>query len=374
MATNPMQRKARNSFLLGTFLTLIVMGAVVGLLAWQLKLKIDKENSDKLAQTSVIVLKQSVKSGQVITSEMLTSKTVNKTDVPSNATGDAQTILNDCALRDKAGNDISVKTEQDSTGSVVNKYYLTINSGTFELIQEDGNDNYYYMDKNNQKQYVEMDTVPIVAKVNMETNTILTPELVSKEDSQVTADMRKQEYNMLVLPSDLSTGDYVDVRFMLPTGQDYIVISRKEVEVPNVGGTDSTDTIWMNLSESETLAMSSAIVEDYQLSGAKLYVTKYTEAGSQKAAIPTYVPNAKVTALIQDNPNIVSSAMAELNARYSDANKSLRNNDINSAVQNSGTEGQTNIKTKMDESITNSKSTRKEYLDSLGGGTTSTTK
>ena len=37
MATNPMQRKARNSFLLGIVVTLLITGAVIAFLILQLK-------------------------------------------------------------------------------------------------------------------------------------------------------------------------------------------------------------------------------------------------------------------------------------------------------------------------------------------------
>ena len=43
MAINPMQRKARNSFLLGMLLMLVIAGAVIALLAVQLKNYKDKE-------------------------------------------------------------------------------------------------------------------------------------------------------------------------------------------------------------------------------------------------------------------------------------------------------------------------------------------
>ena len=64
---------------------------------------------------------------------------------------------------------------------------------------------------------------------------------------------------------------------MLPNGQDFIVVSKKEVTIPVVGGTDSSDTLNVNLSEDEILHMSSAIVDAASLNGAKLYATKYTD-------------------------------------------------------------------------------------------------
>ena len=43
MATNPMQRKARNSFLLGMLLMLVISGAIIALLFMQLINKNKKE-------------------------------------------------------------------------------------------------------------------------------------------------------------------------------------------------------------------------------------------------------------------------------------------------------------------------------------------
>ena len=155
---------------------------------------------------------------------------------------------------------------------------------------------------------------------------------------------------------------------MLPTGQDYIVVSKKEVEIPNIAGVDSSDTIWVNLSEDEILHMSCAIIDAYRINGSKLYVTKYTEAGMQEAAIPTYPASGEATALLQNDPNILEKAMNEIKNRYSNTNAAeLRNDYINSAINAQGEQGQTNIQTNMSESITNSKNSRKEYLDSLAG-------
>ena len=69
MATNPMQRKARNSFLLGMLLMLVISGAVIAILVLQLMNKMQEEKQEKLRMVSVYVLKNDVKSGQVITSE-----------------------------------------------------------------------------------------------------------------------------------------------------------------------------------------------------------------------------------------------------------------------------------------------------------------
>ena len=85
MATNPMQRKARNSFLLGMVITLILTGAVIAFLILQLKNYREKEANEQANSVKVWVLSQNVISGQVITTDMLTQQVTNKNLVPSNA-------------------------------------------------------------------------------------------------------------------------------------------------------------------------------------------------------------------------------------------------------------------------------------------------
>ena len=46
MATNPMQRKARNSFLLGMLLMLVISGAVIAVLVLQLMNKMQEEKQE----------------------------------------------------------------------------------------------------------------------------------------------------------------------------------------------------------------------------------------------------------------------------------------------------------------------------------------
>ena len=310
------------------------------------------------------VLNQDVSSGQVITTDMLTVQTVNRTLVPSNATSDISLIQN-YALQDKEGNDIYTKYNKNDEP----KLYIKKENKEYEVKQEEETDN-YYIERNDNKEYLELNSVPLVAKVTMKKNTLITTELLSKGDNTVQNDVRKQEYNMFVLPMDLVTGDYIDVRLMLPSGQDYIVVAKKEVEIPNIGGVDSEDTIWINLSEDEILHMSCAIVDAYKINGAKLYVTKYTEAGMQDAATPTYPANESTTTLLQRDPNILEKAMNEIKNRYSQTGGAeLRRDYIKGTIDSQEDQGQSNLETNMGESITNSKNSRKEYLESLSGVT-----
>lgn len=358
MATNPMQRKARNSFLLGMLITLVIAGAIIALLFIQLKNYKEKEQEEKANSVKVWVLGQDVISGQVITNDMLTQQVINKNVVPTNAFGNID-VLNNYSLEDKEGNEIV--TEYKNNNSTM---YLVKDNTKYELKQEDATGS-YYIEKNREKEYVELATVPVIAKVDMNKNTVLTTEMVSKSNEKTTDDLRKVEYNVLTLPSQLQTGEYIDVRLALPSGQDYIVVSKKQVEIPQVSGVDVADTIWLKLTEDEIITMNNAIVDSARALGSVLKVTIYTEAGMQEAATPTYVPSREVAQLIQNNPNIVQESKNILINRYSN-NSDTRNNALNSAI-NTGEEGEENLKTKVEESITNSKENRQKYLQSLGG-------
>ena len=361
MATNPMQRKARNSFILGMLVMLVICGVIIAFLFIQITNLNKKEQENKQASVKVYVLSQDVGSGQVITTDMFTMQTVNKNLVPSNATSDLSVIEN-YALQDKEGNEIYTKYDKDKNAVL----YIKKDNKEYQLQKEDETDN-YYIEKNGNKEYVELAEDPIIAKVNMNKNSIITIDMISKSSEKTTDDLRKVEYNMLVLPTQLATGEYVDIRLSLPSGQDYIVVSKKQVEIPQISGVDMDDTIWLKLTEDEIITMNNAIVEAYRIQGSTLKVVTYTEAGIQNAATPTYVPTGEVMQLINDDPNIVQKAKNELISRYNKNQGTVRNNTINPLINSNGTDGEENMKTKVQESITNSKENRKSYLESLGG-------
>lgn len=360
MATNPMQRKARNSFLLGVLLTLLVATAVIALLLIQLKGYKEKEAEEQANSVKIWVLSQDVISGQVITTDMLKQQTINKTLVPSNAIGD-MSILSNYALTDKEGNEVITEYRNN-----VATLFLSKNGSKQELKMESETGS-YYIETSGNKQYIDLAQVPIIAKVDMDKNTVITIDMISKSDEKTTDDLRKVEYNMLVLPTQIESGEYIDVRLTLPTGQDYIVISKKQVELPQIGGIDSEDTIWLKLTEGEIITLNNAIVDAYRILGAKLQVVEYVEAGIQNAAKPTYVPTIEVMNLIQNNPNIVDTAKNELIKRYNENNGTVRNEVINPSINSNGEEGEENLKSKIEAGITSTKDNRKQYLQSLGG-------
>lgn len=112
-----------------------------------------------------------------------------------------------------------------------------------------------------------------VAKYNIVKNSAAVSSMVS--DKIISQDMRIQEINAVVLPTDLMVNDFIDIRLMYPSGVEYIVLAQKQVT--NIVGT----TIWMDMSEEDTLLLNSAIVDSYLTEGTKLYAVKYTDPTTQ---------------------------------------------------------------------------------------------
>ena len=403
MAVNPMQRKARNSFLLGIILTLIITGVVIALLFLQLKKVKDEQAAEAAKLRNVYTLKYDVKSGEILTEDMFEMITVSEDTIPKNATSlstviDAwylQTEDGKTISRDEEGlyiNETDNLMEVDSSQSNSRNTYTYDDNGTIlyfmSTTNSEGNDvtrlyeemntgNVYKYVLNNgtiTREFIKLNSVPLLAKIDIKAKTVITDDYVVQSDEVTTDDLREEEYNMIILPVDLETNDYVDIRLMLPNGQNFIVISKAKVEVPaNPDGTYVADTIKIKLREDEILSISSAIVEAYGIEGAYLYATKYVEAGLQEEAIPTYVPNAEVSKLLGysstsdgrmqfTNPAIIETAKEELRRRY--ANTGTRNESLQPMID--GNEDYpTNVQDGMTEGTAKSQEARTNYLDLL---------
>ena len=177
MAVNPMQKKARNSFLLGMIITLVVC-AIIGVILYIAVIGPEnKASKEKGTATKAYALNRDVKSGQEITADMLSTINTYSNLIPQNYID-------------------STKVANVGNGKKV------------------------------------------IAKVDLYKNTILTASTVTTEENTVTKDVRTMEYNMLTLPINLTIGDYVDIRITFPDGQDFIVIAKKEIK--NIQGNTVT--------------------------------------------------------------------------------------------------------------------------------------
>jgi hypothetical protein len=292
MATNPMQKKARNAFLLGVILTMIIVliaAAAFYFLVYK-KGTITTSSNEKIVYA--YRLTQDVKFGGDITSAMVEPVTVSEKVAPV---------------------------------------------GTFNSKVQSGN------------KWTDQSYIPNKAKVDLKAGTILSSEVTYTEE--VGNDVRLAEYNMITLPTTLQIGDTIDIRLKLGNGQDFVVISQKQVK--SILG----NTVGMNLSESEILMMNSAIVEAYVMKSANLYAIQYID-GSQKEATKTYVPTEAVQNLINVDSNIVTTAKNELTSKFING---VRAN-IESEKQNYADAEKENIEAGFTTQIENAKKAREAYL------------
>lgn len=294
MATNPMQKKSRNSMLIGIIIGLLI--GCVGIAFFFMQATNYKKQIDEVAANTkkAYALKKDVKSGESIRQEDLIEVNALKDVIPTDAI-----------------------TQMDITDKTI-------------------------------------------AKLDLKQGLVISKSMVQESDAKITADVREQQYNMIVLPQYLDINDYIDIRITYPNGQDYIVASKKRIKQI------SEDTIWIDMYEQETLVMTNAIVEAYKAPGSKLYATIYVEPGNQVDATPTYVPSSAVINVMNSDPNIVAEAKQALAARYASL-MPRREQDINSQMNAVGDNAQSNLETNMEQEITKSKEARKQYIDSLNG-------
>lgn len=154
-----------------------------------------------------------------------------------------------------------------------------------------------YMTKEDIGKYAIIDIVANTPIMNV----MLTEEIIKD-------DLREQEFNMILLPSNIKKDQYIDLRIGFSNGEDYIVLSKKKVREIDL----NTNTIWLWMDEQEILTASSAIVDAYLHKATKLYTVIYVEPSIQKPALMTYPVNQSVLAIMQENPNIVVEAQEAL--------------------------------------------------------------
>ena len=189
-------------------------------------------------------------------------------------------------------------------------------------------------------------------------------------NEKTTDDLREQEYNMLTLPTDLKDNDVIDIRLRIPTGEDYIVQSKKRVKLVGAsnGGDVSTyaNTISIKQSEGDILTMSAAIVDAYRMKGCKFYATKYTDPGLQNQAQLTYIPSTETEYLIQRDPNIVEKAKAALIQYFNNnADNAIRGRIVNSINKENEENQKSAVESGTSAEISEQQSERKQYLQAL---------
>ena len=305
MAMNPMQRRATRSFVIGLVLGIMIAVAVAFFFYQQVK-QLKAELAEVISkQSTAPVAVGTLESGKVLNyAEDLMMSQV-QTTVPKE----------------------DMLTEDD-----------------FSIVDEDGN-------------LIEQE---VTLKVTVPAGTIITKDMVAIGEKVVSDDIRTVEYSMISLPSEVLDGDYIDIRLLFPGGQDYVILGKKKVE-------KCTDTtVWIKQTEEEIMTLNNAIIDSYLAEGSKLYATRYTEPGIQKAAQQTYPVSNEVLDLIRQSPNIVTEAKNALAERYNSARmQENRDNVVNPALGDPD-DRSSSVSSGISAEISSLQDARKEYLESMG--------
>lgn len=324
MATNPMKRRERNSFLIGFIIALAFMAVFVFFLFKQYSEKKDELEQLQAQQVQVLVAADKIESGATLSEEDFTIATVMTDMVSDDYFTDVISLLgNPTQYIDENGEEID---DDDENG----KYGMA-------------------------------------ARIEIPAGTIVTKNMFMRTEDVLTDDVRIQEYSSIVLPSQLKNGDFIDIRIAMPNGQDYIVLTKKEVIQ-----TDET-TVWFKVNEAEIILLNSAMVDAWTITGSKLYAIEYVDPGMQLASKVTYQPSAETADLINSNPNVTKEAYNALasNLSSSSANGGKKMSEYREYIDGILSEyiedRAESVEAGFAEEITTIQTHRANYVDALEG-------
>lgn len=267
MAINPMQKKARNSFLLGMLITFVICAVLVAAFYMLTILPEKKKEDTRGKEVTAYVLNRDIKSGEKVTADMFTPISTYQSMVPQNY----------------------------------------INSANVASLDENK---------------------ALIAKIDMSKNTVVTTNSVVTEDQTVTNDIRTMEYNMFTLPINVDIGDFVDIRITFPNGQDYIIASKKEIK--NIQGNTITfelpeqDILMLNsaIVESYIMTASNIYIAKYVEPGLQEKATNtYTptaEVVKLIASDSNIVSSAKKELAEKFNTDLRNNDMNSSSSQYSE--------------------------------------------------------
>ena len=198
----------------------------------------------------------------------------------------------------------SLSAQLQEIGPIATTYQLAydVKSGTIiepsDLVGVDIPEKYTYDEDVRKTGYITNinDIVGQRYKTDLSEGTILTPALVYPND--LTGDLRYLDIVFDELPIGIEVGDYVDVRFQFPLGQDFIAMTHKEIVAIN------DHVMKLVVSQADVYVYESIKTDKAYYPGTKLYGIQYIDGGIQRS-VENYYPIRleTLTAMVQD-PNL----------------------------------------------------------------------
>jgi len=117
----------------------------------------------------------------------------------------------------------------------------------------------------------------------------------------------ERDMTFTYLPLGIKVGDYIDIRMVLPYGQELIVLSHQRVRQL----VENTNTIKLVLTEAQNTLWNSALKDLalYAKDGLSVYVMKYIEPGITDIAVTYYPVREEMENTVKLNPNIKDKSL-----------------------------------------------------------------
>ena len=197
----------------------------------------------------------------------------------------------------------------------------------------------------------------LYAAINIPKGTVITADMLVQNSDVISQNstVRTVEYSTITLPSELKAEETIDVRISFPTGQDFVVLSKKFVKKADA------KSVWIDVDEEEILRMNSAIIESYLINGAKLYAVNLSKPGIQQKAIATYPVNSSVYSLLNIDPNVSNIAKDNL---MKNSNLLTQRTDLNEMIANAE-DGNERVGTAVQQEIKAREEKRKQYIEKM---------
>lgn len=156
--------------------------------------------------------------------------------------------------------------------------------------------------------YIVPEQMQSVALVDIPAGTPIMANMV--KPLTITQDTREFEITAVNLMVDQQENDYIDIRIAFPNGEEYTVLSKKQIRNLSLAYAD----FWTYMTEREMLTYRSAVCDAYQTTGAYLYAVRYAESNLQDAASVNYLVRSETIDLLRSDPNIYDVAEQTMNA------------------------------------------------------------
>lgn len=155
--------------------------------------------------------------------------------------------------------------------------------------------------------YITAENIGDTALIDIEPEEPVMTNMVTK--LEITQDTREYEISVADLMVDQQPNDYIDVRIMFPTGDDYLVLSKKQVKNLVL----NSSLFYTYMSEEEILRLASATIDAYTITGTKIYVTRYVAGTVQNAGTPDYLVKQETLDRLAKDPNVLTLAQNTMN-------------------------------------------------------------